>query len=229
MAQNNQRIKEILEHFKEYLESEEAKKHLQTMENEKNEVKEIMQKLSKMDKKSLEFTDLVLYGLLPYSKTSVAKRVSLFPAFMNIRLFFGDYKYSEQEWNLLANKIYTPSYISLEFALSYNGVIPETVYEITSVTTKTTRRFEALGKVFSYRKIKRVAYTGYEIQKQKGLSFNIADAEKAFVDTNYLRLMNRQKPISRFNKEKINSEKALRYAKLFDNIKLIGIIKSTLR
>src|SRR3989338_2020785 len=129
----------------------------------------------------------------------------------------------------VANKLYTPSYISLEFALSYHGVIPETVYEITSVTTKATRKFETLGKIFSYRKIKRVAYTGYEIQKQKGLSFNIADAEKAFVDTNYLRLMNGQKPISRFNKEKINSEKALRYAKLFDNIKLIGIIKSTLR
>jgi len=129
----------------------------------------------------------------------------------------------------VANKIYTPSYISLEFALSYHGVIPETVYEITSVTTKATRRFETLGKVFSYRKIKRVAYTGYEIQKQKGLSFNIANAEKAFVDTNYLRLKNNQKPISRFNKEKINPEKALRYAKLFNNVKLISIIKSTLR
>ena len=129
----------------------------------------------------------------------------------------------------VANKIYAPSYVSLEFALSYHGVIPETVYEITSVTTKTTRRFETLGKVFSYRKIKRDAYTGYEIQKQKGLSFYIADAEKAFVDTNYLRLMNRQKPISRFNKEKINPARAIRYASLFGNKKLKGIIKTTLQ
>lgn len=129
----------------------------------------------------------------------------------------------------IANKLYSPSYISLEFALSYHGVIPETVYEITSVTTKATRRFEALGKAFSYRKIKKTAYTGYEIQKQQGLSFNIADAEKAFVDVNYLRLKNRQKPISRFNKEKINLGKALHYAKLFNNTKLISIIKSTLK
>ncbi|MBU4285201.1 hypothetical protein KKF60_03360 [Patescibacteria group bacterium] len=129
----------------------------------------------------------------------------------------------------IANKLYSPSYISLEFALSYHGVIPETVYEITSVTTKATRRFETLGKVFSYRKIKKIAYTGYEIQKQQSLSFNIANAEKAFVDVNYLRLKNKQKPISRFNKEKINPEKALRYAELFDNTKLISIIKSTLR
>lgn len=129
----------------------------------------------------------------------------------------------------VANKLYAPSYISLEFALSYHGVIPETVYEITSVTTKATRRFETLGKVFSYRKVKKTAYIGYEIQKQQGLSFYIADAEKAFVDANYLRLKNKQKPISRFNKEKINSEKALFYARLFNNTKLISIIKSTLR
>jgi len=128
----------------------------------------------------------------------------------------------------LANKIYAPSYVSLEFALSYHGVIPETVYEITSVTTKGTRRFETLGKFFSYRKIKKSAYTGYEVQKQKGVSFIIADAEKAFVDTNYLRLMNAQKPLSRFHKAKINQQKALSYAKLFNNTKLTSIIKTTL-
>ena len=129
----------------------------------------------------------------------------------------------------VANKLYTPSYISLEFALSYHGIIPETVYEITSVTTKATRRFEALGKVFSYRKIKKVAYTGYEIQKQKNLSFNIANAEKALVDTNYLRLLNREKPISRFDKGKINPLKALKYTALFNNKKLMSIIKTTLQ
>jgi len=129
----------------------------------------------------------------------------------------------------IANRLYGPSYISLEFALSYHGVIPETVYEITSVTTKSTSRFETLGKVFSYRKIKKAAYTGYEIQKQQGLGFNIADAEKAFVDTNYLRLRNKQEPISRFNKEKIDSKKAIKYALLFGNKKLTSVIKTTLR
>ena len=129
----------------------------------------------------------------------------------------------------VANKLYSPSYVSLDFALSYHGIIPETVYEITSVTTKATRRFETLGKIFSFRKIKKSAFTGYGIEKQGGLSFYIADAEKAFVDANYLRLLNNQKPISRFNKEKINSKKAWRYAKLFNNSKLEGIIKTTLK
>ncbi len=129
----------------------------------------------------------------------------------------------------LANKLYEPSYISLEFALSYHRVIPENVYEITSVTTKATRRFEKLDKIFSYRKIKKSAFAGYTIEKQKGYSFQIADPEKAFVDTNYFRMLRKLKPISRYNKEKINPSKALRYASLFGNQKLISIIKTTLK
>ena len=129
----------------------------------------------------------------------------------------------------VANKIYAPSYVSLEFALSYHGVIPETVYEITSVTTKATRRFETEGKVFSFRKIKKSAYTGYEIQKQKGCSFFVADPEKAFVDSNYFRMLDGLKPISRFDKGKVNPQKTLRYAKMLNSTKLVSIIKTTLQ
>ncbi len=129
----------------------------------------------------------------------------------------------------LANKLYNPSYISREFALSYHGVIPEMVYEVTSVTTKPTRRFEAVGKIYSYRSIKKSAFTGYSIEKQRGFTYRIADRDKAFVDTLYYRVLFGKKPISRFNKEKINKDKALRYAKLFGNSKLIAIINTTLR
>jgi len=107
MSEEKQRIKEILENFGRYLGTEEAKEHLKTMEKEKVEVKELMKKLSSMDSKSRDFTNLVLYGLLPYSKTEVAKRVSLFPAFMNIRAFFKEYNYDEREWNIIANKIFS--------------------------------------------------------------------------------------------------------------------------
>ena len=128
----------------------------------------------------------------------------------------------------VANKLYAPSYISLEFALSYHGVIPETVYEITSVTTKATRRFQVLGKIFSYHKIKIPAYTGYALHKERGVNFYIADAEKAFVDTHYLRLMHHQKPITRFKKEAINPSKALRYATLFSSPTLVSMMRTLL-
>ncbi len=129
----------------------------------------------------------------------------------------------------IANKLYEPSYVSLEFALSYNGVIPENVYTITSVTPKANRRFQAQGKTFTYRRLKRSVFTGYKVIKQGGISYNIADAEKAFVDLNYLRMRAGAKPITRFNKEKLNVDKTLQYARLFKNNKLFSIIKTTLR
>jgi len=53
----------------------------------------------------------------------------------------GHYAFSSLEINesvllLVANKIYTPSYVSLEMALSYYTLIPEAVYGITSATSR---------------------------------------------------------------------------------------------
>jgi predicted transcriptional regulator of viral defense system len=129
----------------------------------------------------------------------------------------------------LANKLYEPSYVSLEFALSFHRVIPETVYEITSVSTKPTRQFSALGKVFSYHRIRGKVFTGYSVYRQGDVSGSIADPEKAFVDLTYLRLRKRKPLLSRFDKKKINPAKALRYAKLFNSEKLAGVIKTALR
>ena len=129
----------------------------------------------------------------------------------------------------LANKIYEPSYVSLEFALSYHSIIPEAVYEVTSVTIKATRRFEKQGKVYSYRRLKKAAFTGYATVRQQGCSFLIADPEKAFVDANYFRMLNKLAPISRYNKARLNPAKTMRYAALFGNAKLVSIIKHALR
>jgi predicted transcriptional regulator of viral defense system len=128
----------------------------------------------------------------------------------------------------IANQLYGPSYVSCEFALSYHRVIPETVYEITSVSTKATRRFEAIGTTYSYRGIKKSAFTGYEVMQQRGFAFRIADPEKAFVDALYYRVLEGRKPISRFTKGRVDAKKALRYAKLYGNPKLVGILKRTL-
>lgn len=129
----------------------------------------------------------------------------------------------------MANRLYEPSYVSLEFALSYHGVIPEAVYVITSVTPKATREFTVQGKTFSYRRLKSNVFTGYKVVKERGFSFNMADPEKAFVDLTYLRLRTGARPVSRFSKEKLHLERALRYARLFGNRKLVSIITTTLR
>ena len=41
----------------------------------------------------------------------------------------------------LANLIYGPSYVSLEYAMGYHGLIPERVESVTSVTTRRSRAF----------------------------------------------------------------------------------------
>lgn len=129
----------------------------------------------------------------------------------------------------LANKLREPSYISLEFALSYHRIIPETVYEITSVTTKSPRRFTADNTRFTYRHIKRSAFFGYGPRKQGNFTFFLANPEKAYVDLVYFRMLSQRPPLSRFHKHKLNAQKATRFAQRFNNSKLVSRVKTSLR
>ena len=51
---------------------------------------------------------------------------------------------------LLANHILGPSYLSMESALSHYGLIPEKVFTVTSMTTKSSRKFETDIGLFTY-------------------------------------------------------------------------------
>ena len=51
----------------------------------------------------------------------------------------------------LANLIYGPSCISMEYALSYHGLIPERVEIVTSVTPKKNKEFNTPIGLFTYR------------------------------------------------------------------------------
>jgi hypothetical protein len=51
---------------------------------------------------------------------------------------------------LIANHLWGPSYVSLEAALSYWGLIPERVYEISSMTTKTSKSYKTSFGRFRY-------------------------------------------------------------------------------
>ena len=59
----------------------------------------------------------------------------------------------------LANQIYGPSYISLEYALAFYGMIPERVDQVTSVTTGRSRKFNTPLGGFSYRYLPTEKYT----------------------------------------------------------------------
>ncbi len=51
---------------------------------------------------------------------------------------------------VIANHLYGPSYVSLDSAMSHWGLIPERVYEITSVTTKPSKRFIPQGITYGF-------------------------------------------------------------------------------
>ncbi|MDR3695488.1 hypothetical protein [Mucilaginibacter sp.] len=93
-------------------------------------------------------------------------------------------KANKPEPFLMANQILGPSYISLDSALSYYGLIPERVYEITSVTVKASRKFVTEMGLFSYTHLL-LPYYAFGIQQQI-LSDEeyvmIASPEKALFD-----------------------------------------------
>lgn len=85
---------------------------------------------------------------------------------------------------LMANHIYTPSYISLQFALNYYGLIPEQVHLITSITTNHTRHFENTFGRFAYHGVNRSYFAvGISSHTENDNTFLIATPEKALVDT----------------------------------------------
>jgi predicted transcriptional regulator of viral defense system len=87
----------------------------------------------------------------------------------------------------IANKLYEPSYISLESALNFYGIIPEGVYQIQSVSTLKTEKFATGVGTFNYRTIKKELYFGYSLVTKNNCTFRMATGEKAVLDFLYLR------------------------------------------
>ena len=84
-----------------------------------------------------------------------------------------------------ANRLLSPSYVSFEYALSYHGLIPERVYEVTSATTKPKKEFDTPLGSFSYRTVPvRVFSLGLQwLYDEREGGRLIATAEKALCDT----------------------------------------------
>jgi hypothetical protein len=103
-------------------------------------------------------------------------------------VFGKDYRKKAYSKELLANLIYGPSYVSLDYALAYYGAIPEKVETITSVSNKKNKYFETPIGSFIYRVISNSNYyKGVSIRKiDDSRTFLIASPEKAIVDKIYL-------------------------------------------
>lgn len=88
---------------------------------------------------------------------------------------------------VLANHLYQPSYVSLESALNYYGIIPDVPFSVTSVTIKKTQEFANQFGLFLYRSLKKDLFFGWqEVEVGEKQTYKIAKQEKALFDFLYL-------------------------------------------
>lgn len=100
---------------------------------------------------------------------------------------FPDYLSVPDFAEYIANRIYRPSYISLQYAMSHYGMIPEAVMQITSVTSLKTDSFINDFGEFYYQSVKNELMFGYKpLAMKDGRSIMFATPEKALFDFIYL-------------------------------------------
>ncbi|HLE16427.1 MAG TPA: hypothetical protein VI776_16920 [Anaerolineales bacterium] len=88
---------------------------------------------------------------------------------------------------VLANRLVPASYVSLQSALAYYGMIPEHAPVTTSVTTGRPARWETPLGVFDFLHIQDGLFVGYEfIHVGEGQQAFVASPEKALLDLVYL-------------------------------------------
>ena len=104
----------------------------------------------------------------------------------------------------IANIVYQPSYISLDTALSYYKIIPETIYTITSVTSKHSKSITINNQEFKYQKLDKKLYFGYKLQTINASNILIAEKEKALLDYIYFIARGNREMNDRMNLSAIN-------------------------
>lgn len=171
---------------------------------------------------SLQFRQI--FDVSPVSAQKFLERYTKKGVFERVKKGFYIYKSRPPSVYLLANKLYEPSYISFDTALSYHKLIPETVYSVTSATTQPTREFIWGQATFSYHKIKKEAFTGYGLISIGEEAVLMAEKEKAVVDFLYFVSLGERRPNDRMRTEGLDIEKLKEFAALYQRRSLEGLI-----
>ncbi len=122
-----------------------------------------------------------------------------------------------------ANKIYSPSYVSMESALAFYNFIPEGVFLTTSISTRNTARYNTPVGDFSYNHIKTLLFFGYRLIQNDGVVIKISEPEKVILDYLYLKKLNSEDDIDslRINeiqiKEIVDFQKLDKYQRIFNS------------
>lgn len=137
------------------------------------------------------FTDAVKYfpGEIPPTVRTQLARFAKKELITRIKRGFYCFNPNQIDELELADRLYQPSYISLETALNFYGIIPDVPQSITSVALTTTKQIHNQFGTFAYTKIKPQLYFGFtKVKSPVSISFfNLAHKEKALLDYFYLR------------------------------------------
>jgi predicted transcriptional regulator of viral defense system len=115
----------------------------------------------------------------------------------------------------IANYLWKPSYISFETALSYHGIIPETVYSVTSASTRPPKEFRFQDMSYQFYQIKKKLFFGYKPVKIRDKVVLLADPEKALLDYLYLASLKSRPLNERLDLTKIDKTRLGRYVNFF--------------
>jgi len=124
------------------------------------------------------------YGKPRNKISALLKSGQLIRVKKGLYVFGKDYQKRPYSLEVLANLIYGPSYVSLEYALAYYDLIPEAVTRVTSVCSKRKKLFETPVGVFTYAYLSASKYTTGVTwtSVDEHTHFLIATKEKALAD-----------------------------------------------
>jgi len=115
--------------------------------------------------------------------TTLLRRGDIIRVKKGLYVFGDELRHRPYSRELLANLIYGPSFVSLDSALSFHGLIPERVEALTSVTTKRPKSFATPIGSFIYRQSPRGAFhLGMDRVEEGDVAFLIATPERALAD-----------------------------------------------
>ena len=173
------------------------------------------------------FTPLEFQGVFAASKKAVSMFISnnvKSGLFLKLRNNFYAIKDSRPDYSFIANKLYQPSYVSLETALSHYKIIPEVAYGTASITTKAPREFRTPVGNFTYRHVKTSAFTGYRLQEIDRYKALFAEPEKALADYLYFVDLKKTSLNDRLKLKGVSKPKLIEYVRMFQRPSMLKLV-----
>ena len=130
---------------------------------------------------------------------------------------------------LVANRLQRASYVSLQSALAFYGLIPEIVNITVSITAGRPERLETPLGIFEFRHIKSNLLFGYQMTDLVGQSTLVATPEKALLDLVYLQPGGESSKyvheLRLQNLDHLNLDVLKKHSKVFDSPKMRAALK----